>query len=153
MIKYLWLIFGLLVFLILPKMVTACSCDLPVQGKSVRQQVIDARLKAEAVFVGKVLSVESPADMLYKKITLEVRDEWKGANVQKVTILTGRGGGDCGYEFEVGGTYLVYAYGDNHTYLGTNICQRTAVYQNDLADLKFLGKPRSHRRSAPASTS
>ena len=36
---------------------------------------------------------------------------WKGSVAEEVFIQTGSGGGDCGYRFEVGRSYLLYCYG------------------------------------------
>jgi hypothetical protein len=54
-----------------------------------------------------------------------------------VVVYTGWGGGDCGYEFQVGSSYLVYAGGQ--TDLGTSICSRTADLGHAQADLAVLG--------------
>lgn len=59
----------------------------------------------------------------------------------EVVLLTGSGRGDCGYLFEVGQNYLVYAYGPDVDHLGTNICQRTAPLSAGGGDLKILGRP------------
>jgi hypothetical protein len=59
-----------------------------------------------------------------------------------VIVVTGRGGGDCGYRFEVGARYLVFAYGDDAK-LETNICQRTKELAQAAEDLKLLGKGKS----------
>jgi hypothetical protein len=91
--------------------------------------------------MGTVVKIESPEDLFHKKITLEVQTVWKGGAVENVVILTGRGDGDCGYPFEVDSTYLIYTYQYTKTQLGTNSCQRTAGFQSDLVDLKYLGKP------------
>jgi hypothetical protein len=71
-------------------------------------------------------------------VRFRVESVWKGKAFQEVTIFTGQGGGDCGYRFEVGESYLVYAYGSNEN-LSTNICQRTAPRSAD-GDMKLLGK-------------
>jgi hypothetical protein len=65
---------------------------------------------------------------------------WKGVLPEEISIVTGRGNGDCGYRFEVGGSYLVYAYGSDESSLSTNICQRTAKLSVAQADLKVLGR-------------
>lgn len=139
--KHICIAFSLLILAFGANTALGCSCDLPLMNKSIKQQVADARTKSTAVFVGKVLTVELPGNSLSTIVTFEVQSVWRGPRTGKLTISTGRGGGDCGYIFEVGATYLVYAYGDGKTHLSTNICQRTAAYQNDLIDLKYLGKP------------
>src|SRR5258708_4102213 len=45
-------------------------------------------------------------------------------------LSTGLGGGDCGFDFEVGKQYLVYAFNDEAGELSTNICTRTTRLEN-----------------------
>ena len=121
----------------------ACTCDLPMlKQTSLKQQVNKARNQSQAVFVGKVIEiVQNPQDY-FVLVRFNVERSWKGSLAQEVSVVTGQGGGDCGYKFEFGETYLVYAYGDK-TRLGTNICQRTANLSAAEADVKVLGKGRS----------
>jgi hypothetical protein len=44
---------------------------------------------------------------------------------QEIEILTGFGGGDCGYPFQIGSEYVVYAYKNSDGRLETGICSRT----------------------------
>lgn len=44
---------------------------------------------------------------------------------QEIEILTGFGGGDCGYPFQTGAEYVVYAYKNSDGRLETGICSRT----------------------------
>jgi uncharacterized membrane protein len=44
---------------------------------------------------------------------------------QEIEILTGQGGGDCGYPFQVGTNYVIYAYENGDGRLETGICSRT----------------------------
>jgi|SRR6266496_3849172 len=122
----------------------ACTCDLPNPHQTVAQQVRQARADARAVFSGRVLRITKAAYFL--KVEFSVETVWKGSLPSKVVISTGRGGGDCGYRFEVGERYLVYATGANNVRLGTNICQRTASFTASAADLAELGKPKRPRR-------
>ncbi|MBW9234790.1 hypothetical protein JQK62_21625, partial [Leptospira santarosai] len=74
----------------------------------------------------------------------EVAETWKGVSESQVFIITGSGGGDCGYEFQVGQDYLVYAtestmYG-NQAELVTIICDRTTELGSAQEDLAVLGK-------------
>ena len=62
-----------------------------------------------------------------------------------VTVGTGAGGGDCGYAFETGETYLVYASGDVAD-LRTGICTRTRRVADAASDLSALGPPAVDRR-------
>lgn len=120
-----------------------CSCVGP-------QDVATAVQLAGAVFVGRVVSVRDtrvgdgsahgPWPM--RRVTLRVKRAWKGAETQDVVVLTGRGGGDCGFPFERGKTYLVYAHRMDSGGLGAGICGRTASLQRAAEDLEELGPPR-----------
>ena len=121
---------------------SACTCELPTSGKTLKQHVSEAREKSKAVFSGEVVEVTADPKMRYLKVKLRVERIWKGILSNEVIVVTGRGGGDCGYPFEVGARYLVFAYGDD-TKLETNICQRTKGLADAAEDLKLLGKGRS----------
>jgi hypothetical protein len=114
----------------------ACTCDLPLLNLTLRQQVKKAQKQSQAVFVGEVMQINPEGYGVSVKFRVE--SVWKGKLTQEVIIFTGHGGGDCGYQFEVGESYLVYASGSNES-LSTNICQRTAP-QSEHGDIKLLGK-------------
>jgi len=116
----------------------ACTCELP-WPKSLKEQVTKARKNSQAVFSGSVVKIEEAGYMV--KVTFKVENSWKGTLPKEVVLFTGRGGGDCGYRFEVGQDYLVYAYGKDLDHLSTNICQRTAPFSPNSEDLKILGRP------------
>jgi hypothetical protein len=133
-----------------------CDC---VTGGSARA----ARAGSDAVFTGVATAVrdtmlrrEDGERFVQKAVTFETRAGWKGVRTRSVTVLTGWGGGDCGYPFERGSTYLVYA---NRRRMGTTaglvtgICTRTAALSAARADLAALGRPvyRNPRRSRTTS--
>jgi hypothetical protein len=118
----------------------ACDCDLASAGKPFKRVVAEARNKSRAVFSGTVVAIDRKPGDLYVAVRFKIEEFWKGALSKEVTIFTGQGGGDCGYKFEVGQRYLVYAYKYNDRELGTNICQRTAGLIEAAEDLKVLGK-------------
>lgn len=120
--------------------VFACSCELPLGNITVKQQVGKARKNSRAVFMGEVLEVIRPEDSYSVIVKFRVDQIWKGKLRKELTLGTGTGGGDCGYRFEVGQRYLVYAYGSNETSLSTNICQRTVPLKDAVGDIKLLGK-------------
>ncbi len=126
-----------LIFIFLIASITyGCSCDLPT-NQSPKKQVKEALAKSKAVFLGKVISINR---INYSsEVTIEVIKSWKHIKTKKVVIYTGVGSGDCGYLFEIGKSYLVYAYGDLNG-LETNICQRTTELEDARNDLKILGK-------------
>jgi hypothetical protein len=118
----------------------ACDCGLPRTGNPFKQVVTEARNKSKAVFSGTVVAIDKKPGDLYVAVRFKIEESWKGTLSKEATVFTGQGGGDCGYKFEVGQRYLVYAYRYNDTDLGTNICQRTANLIEAAEDLKVLGK-------------
>src|SRR5436853_1034278 len=57
---------------------------------------------------------------------------------KEIEIITGLGGGDCGYGFQVGTAYVVYAYKNSEGQLGTGICSRTRPVADAAEDLAYL---------------
>lgn len=121
--------------------VVACSCGQ-------KSSVCNAFGDAKAVFIGKVVegkSVERMSDML-KAGTRDLTFRFKvtrgfvGAKAdQTVDIHTGFGFGDCGFPFEKGEEYIVYAYqsGDSKE-LSTGICTRTTHISRSDEDISGL---------------
>ena len=95
----------------------------------------------------------------YQRVTLEVSAVWKGPIARETVVFTGSGGGDCGYFFEPGKEYLVYATMPNGgspqivpaNSLTTGICSRTAPLDQAGADLAALG-PGAPPTDAPLPT-
>jgi len=123
----------------------ACTYELPWPKRTLKQQVNLARKDSRAVFSGSVLKIDEAGYTL--KVTLRVDNSWKGLLPTEVVLFTGRGGGDCGYRFQVGHNYLIYAYGQDLDHLGTNICQRTVPFSDAGSDLKILGRPLRRNRA------
>lgn len=141
----------LLCAVVLPDTAHACSC---VANSSQTEDFANA----EAVFVGRVISIEEHhgfAQQLLRTLpfiehrpshrTVEfwVTERWKGVNENLVTVATGFGGGDCGFYFAEGEQYLVYAH-DGEFYghgqaLATGICSRTEVLRHSNEEVAMLG--------------
>ena len=124
----------------------ACSCAPPRPGIT-ESEIIKARLQvAKAVFVGTVTASHRKTSFLGKVFSpvlaailgeggfdhvatfrVDVSVKLPGSN--QVRVATGHfGHGLCGFVFEKGKSYLVYAYGDRE--LETNICSRTREFDN-----------------------
>jgi hypothetical protein len=60
-------------------------------------------------------------------VTFKVNEAFTGVanDTKQISIETGLGGGDCGYAFERGVEYLVYAHRTRAGGLGTGTCSRT----------------------------
>ncbi|MBA4121425.1 MAG: hypothetical protein H0X72_03030 [Acidobacteria bacterium] len=122
----------------------ACSC-VPQESESIEKQVKEAYTNSTAVFVGEVVEVIEKPDTFNTEVKFKNVKSWKNEFKDSVSITTGRGGGDCGYEFEVGKKYLIYAYGDKGK-LGTNICTRTSDFESNK-DIAFLNKMKKIKKS------
>ena len=122
-----------------PDAAIACSCERP-------PGVAEELERSDAVFSGKVIAIEEKPPLLSvpsKTVIFEVARTWKGIEQSQVKITTGQGGGDCGFEFNMGQEYLVYAvksnsYGLNS--LSTIICDRTDILSQAQGDLPLLGE-------------
>lgn len=127
-----WIVgLALLAGLSLSEAVSACSCVMPPGPEA-------ARDASDAVFSGKVTRVVPGGRML--KVTLQVDRSWKGASCGEVTLETAADGATCGFGFEEGKTYLVYAAGEEGG-LTTNLCTRTRSIDQAEEDLEKLGEP------------
>ena len=103
---------------------------------------------ASAVFVGTATDsrVREPkaktreeVDWTPVVVKFAVLQPFLGVQGAEVEVATGRGGGDCGYQFRKGETYLVYASrGADGRQLLTGICSRTRPVSDASEDLEFL---------------
>jgi len=57
---------------------------------------------------------------------------------KEIEIVTGMGGGDCGYAFQSGVDYIVYAYKNSEGRLETGICSRTRPLTQAAEDIAYL---------------
>jgi hypothetical protein len=115
----------------------ACSCissGPPCQGY----------FQVEAVFAGTVQTispVEGTPDSPNRGrvVVFAIERAFRGVQGTTAEITTGMGGGDCGYPFEVGERYLVYAYREKEaSRLGTGICTRTRPIADAAEDLRYI---------------
>ena len=131
----------------LPSSASACSC-LPTTG-SPEQGVMQARDRADAVFTGRVVNIEERAigNVTYTVATLEVSQIWKGTVGGHVEIV---GGSKeccmCGYEFSIGGSYLIYASkqssGNRLAEFQSGACTTIVLEEAEL-DIKVLSQLQS----------
>src|SRR5579863_2056644 len=124
----------------------ACSC--------IPHSVCDPYRYGDADFIGEVLSKRLASsngtfalgswNMLYRIRVIEsFRGPQKAGDI--VEVRTGMGGGDCGYEFEIGHQYLVDARSSGGN-LSTSICSPTASLDRGQRDIRILRKIAAHER-------
>ena len=133
---------GILWLMATPGPVYACSC---VQPGSPSEELE----KFSAVFAGRVISIEHSYDPNGRTVTrddrstigFEVSAVWKGTVHEDIYITTPPTGGTCGFTFDVGEEYIVYAYDSPYEDGGysTGICSRTALLGGAQEDLDELG--------------
>ena len=88
-----------------------------------------------------------------RHVYVRVLRVWKGEILPDTTLFTSLGNGDCGYPFESGREYLVYAHRYPSGRLVTNICRRTRPIELAAEDLTALGAatlPKSPKRGESA---
>jgi hypothetical protein len=128
----------------LPTTAFACSCDMPGTPRE--------EYEASAmVFEGRFVDNMGDEEQGNLPFNFEVARVWKGPLAPMLTVYTGQGGGDCGYAFEPGRTYLVYAsYWEHGAVFTTSICSRTRPIEEAAADTAAHGAPRAPRRPPAA---
>jgi hypothetical protein len=72
-------------------------------------------------------------------VTFAVDRAWKGEVRHSLVLVTGAGSGDCGFPFEEGKVYLVFARHDDEGALATLACSRTAPVTEAIDDIRNLG--------------
>jgi hypothetical protein len=125
--------------LLVPRAAAACDCAASTACRSVAH--------ADAVFVGRVLSIADAPDGQWpaRVVRFAVAESFIGGQAGEAVVRTGQGGGDCGFRFDVGTTYVIYAHRTDTGALSTGICSRTAktaLNGGELAMLRRLDRAR-----------
>lgn len=153
----------------------ACSCVMLTSGDPVKDAV-SAAGDEEVVFLGRVVAVavvivddegaivfenapQPKTGSVLRLAVFRVEEMYKGTVAPLATIITGGGGGDCGYSFEEGKEYIVFAgkatekrelglVGSTQA-LTTSICSYTQRADNALELRKALTKELGARKVLP----
>ena len=107
----------------------ACSCIPP-------QPIPESVDGATRVFLGKVVSLKRD-DVFGLRVTFQVSEHFKGKPVDTLWVETAADGAMCGYPFQKGLAYVVYAHGEEGA-LRAHTCSRTTLAQpgSDLETLR-----------------
>jgi len=75
-----------------------------------------------------------------KQVTIKITNAFTGldSSAKEINIETGLGGGDCGYQFERGIEYIIYAFKKPDGRLSTGICSPTRPISDAAEDLTYL---------------
>ena len=144
--KYIYILLFLPVLMLASvEMSYACSCMLSLEP--LKKQVQSAFSSAAVVFSGEVFEIkDSPTNEYEMLVKLKVNYVWKGESTREITINTAKDSSMCGYNFEVGKIYLVYAYGLKDDFSTTN-CSRTSTF-SPKGDVKYLDKLKRKKKSS-----
>lgn len=118
--------------------VRACSCA----GESAPCQEY---WEVTAVFIGTVIEgklvtvKEGDFEHQMNAVRLSIDEAFRGVEGAEVEVMTGLGGGDCGFGFRRSQQFLVYAYrSEGDQKLHTNICTRTRAISEADPDLVYI---------------
>ena len=125
--------------------VYACSCAAPPAP-------LTSLEFSRAVFAGQVTDIDVPGGVIQSsadpvKVSFDVSQSWKGPIEKNITVSTARSGASCGYGFQTGREYLVYARGDDHDLL-VSLCSRTTLLAYASDDLSVLSEGASPSEEA-----
>ena len=118
----------------------ACTCVPPPSP-------LEALEESYLVFLGEVIRIDTVlidigggSTYPMHNVIFQANLTWKGVDSSPVEVLTATNSAACGYYFEVGVRYLVYAYlyGDDNK-PETGICTRTKPFSRAAEDLTALG--------------
>src|ERR1035437_5376928 len=82
----------------------------------------------------------NPVPRPLRVVRMHVREVLSGIGPgqKEIEIATGMGGGDCGFAFQVGVDYVVYAYKNAEGRLETGICSRTRLMSQAPEDVEYI---------------
>lgn len=131
-----------------PRCAFACSCAAPGPPKS------ELSL-SEAVFAGHVIDIEKPSGTLMSSVdpisvTLQVSTVWKGPAYKTMVVQTVRESASCGFPFEIGQDYLIYARGTEAKRM-VSLCSRTQLLTDAAEDIRQFGQGMIPQREQPLS--
>jgi len=117
----------------------ACSCQFGGGAPCQEFWRVDAVFAGTVVGSSKITVNEGEFKHDMRLVRLTVDQPIRGMQSTEVDVLTGLGGGDCGYGFKIGQRYLVYAHRDQKDQrLSTSICTRTRLLSEADDDFAFI---------------
>jgi hypothetical protein len=125
-----------------PECAHACSCAMPPGSQKERAE--RALSDSEAVFSGEVVRIDRPSGPMQSSGDLEtdtfrVLESWKGPEGGTLEVKTPVADMSCGYPFEEGREYLVYA-SEKPQSLEVYLCGETKPLSKAKEDLAALGE-------------
>lgn len=106
----------------------ACSCLPP-------GPVAQEFERADAVFIGSIARARQ--EDRFFVIAMEVKSSWKGVEEGEIELRTAQDTAACGYPFEYGKAYIVYASKSDGE-LWASLCSRTRLLQGGEDEVRAL---------------
>jgi hypothetical protein len=118
------------------------------EGADASKVILEGSVEKQQVVTGAIRPPSNAMSMTgygaHRVVAMVVSHVYRGQSERRVTILTGFGEGDCGFDFETANEYLVYADIMEGGNLFTSICTGTAPVTQAGAALRLLrGEPPS----------
>lgn len=114
--------YSLTLFIFFLSITNAIACTCISEKESLKKKVKKEFLRSDIVFTGNVIAITdlnthptqfSSGDPI--QYTFEIIEQIKGVDTKReIQIISARGGSSCGYRFQIGKTYMVYAIESNH---------------------------------------
>ena len=147
-------LFVVLCWLICVPLAMACTC-VETQGTNTMLDIAKWQVQkagADEIFEGTVTAQEVkngsavvPASAMsmtpsgkHREVMIRVTRGYRGTFPETAMVLTGLGEGDCGFDFETGQSYLVFANYVDAGVFSTSICSGTTLLDRAGAALRYL---------------
>lgn len=152
-----WLGPILVLILCAPQTAEACSCaaypDDIEKAVTMAYAQGNGMFQVDAIFLGDVTTMRKRNNWTvpYYEVTFSVRDRWKGSIPGIVSVRTNGGEIACGYEFEKGNSYLIFARWDERLQqLATSFCDLTRHEAKAKDAIKVLDRLANKQRTLPS---
>jgi 5-hydroxyisourate hydrolase-like protein (transthyretin family) len=119
----------------------AAACVCRFGGEPVCQEYSRTDIVFAGTVAGSAKITVNEGDYKYEQrlVRFEIAEMFRGEQMAKAEIITGWGGGDCGYNFTNGESYLVYAHiNKENKRLYTSVCTRTRPTSQAAEDLAYI---------------
>jgi hypothetical protein len=127
-----------------PLELAACSCisQYPNNPNSSVDWYVD---RADLIFIGRVRE-DLPYKDIHRHVLLEVRETFKGEKADVREVITGFSDADCGYDFQEGEVYLVFANAIGKRFESLS-CSGNLPGSAAVQEIRYL---RARRRASPS---
>ena len=127
---------GALLLLLAPVTARACSCV--VQSPRPCARFWSGPVVFVGLVAGEAKGAKDENGWARRAFRINVEESFRGDAAGTVEVLTGQGGGDCGYGFKVGKKYIVYAHPNKEGRLTTSICSATRPLEEAGEEVEFI---------------